>query len=108
MRSVSPDRVRLDRASPFWVAVHPTIDGFQLTLGLQDKASRDLPAADGRHQLFQLGDLADIRHFVDQASHMHGQSAVVFIIRFFAKQVEHLGVRHGYQEIEGIVRVRND
>ena len=39
---------------------------------------------------------------------MHGKSSVVFIIRFFTKQVEHLGVRHGYQKIKGIVRVRDD
>ena len=75
---------------------------------LQDEAGGDLPAADGRHELFQLGDLADIRHFVDQAPHMHGQPAAVLIVRFFAEQVEHLGIRHGYQEIEGIVRVRDD
>ena len=38
------------------------VDGFELALCLQDQAGGNLPASDGGHQLFQLGDLADVAH----------------------------------------------
>ena len=48
------------------------VDGFQLASRLQNKAGRDLTAADGRHQFFQIGDLPDVGTLVDQAPHMDG------------------------------------
>lgn len=81
------------------------VDGFQLASRLQNKASGDLTAADGRHQLFQIGNLPDIGALVDQAPHMDGQFAAVHIIRFVAQKVEKLGVDHADEKIEGAVRV---
>ena len=46
------------------------VDGFQLTSRLQNKAGGDLTATNGRHQLFQIGDLPDVGALVDQAPHM--------------------------------------
>ena len=47
------------------------VQSFQLALCLQNQAGGDFPAANGRHELFQLGDLADIGALVDQAAHVH-------------------------------------
>ena len=57
------------------LAVHVThdgvrivlVDGFQLTSRLQNKAGRDFTAANGRHQLFQIGNLPDVGALVDKA-----------------------------------------
>ena len=53
------------------------VDGFQLTSRLQNKAGRDLTAADGGYQLFQIGDLPDVGTLVDEAPHMNGHFAAV-------------------------------
>ena len=84
------------------------VDGFQLASRLQNKAGGDLTAADGRHQLFQIGNLPDVGALVDQAPHMDGQFAAVHIIRFVAQKVEKLGVDHADEEVEGAVRIRHD
>ena len=84
------------------------VDGFQLASRLQNKAGGDLTAADGGHQLFQIGDLPDVGALVDQAPHMDGQFAAVHIIRFVAQKVEKLGVDHADEEVEGGIRVRHD
>ena len=70
------------------------VDGFQLTSRLQNKAGGDLTAANGRHQLFQIGDLPDVGALVDQAPHMDGQFAAVHIVCLVAQQIEKLGVDH--------------
>lgn len=36
------------------------VNRLELALRLEDEAGRDFPAADGRHELFQLGNLADV------------------------------------------------
>ena len=84
------------------------VDGFQLASRLQNKAGRDLTAADGRHQLFQIGNLPDVGALVDKAPHMDGQFSAVHIIRFVAQKVEKLGVDHADEEVEGGIRVRHD
>ncbi len=84
------------------------VDGFQLASRLQNKAGRDFTAADGGHQLFQIGNLPDIGALVDQAPHMDGQFAAVHIICFIAKQIEKLGVDHADEEIKGGIRVRHN
>ena len=84
------------------------VDGFQLASRLQNKAGGDLTAADGGHQLFQIGNLPDVGTLVDQAPHMDGQLAAVHIICFIAQQIEKLGVDHRDQEVEGGIRVRHD
>ena len=84
------------------------VDGFQLASRLQNKADRDLTAADGRHQLFQIGNLPDVGALVDQAPYMDGQFAAVHIICFIAKQIEKLGVHHADEEVKGGIRVRHD
>ena len=60
------------------------VDGFQLAAGLQNQASRNLAAADGGYQLFQLWNLPDVGTFVNQAPHMDRQLAAVHIISFVA------------------------
>ncbi len=67
------------------------VDGFQLAAGLQDQTRRDLTAADGSHQLFQLRDLTNVGTLIDQAPHMDGQLAAVHIVCFIAQEVEKLG-----------------
>ena len=84
------------------------VDGFQLASCLQNKAGRDLTAANGGHQLFQIGDLPDVGALVDQAAYMDGQLAAVHIIRFVAQEVKKLGVNHRNQKVESAVRVRHD
>ena len=84
------------------------VDGFQLASRLQNKAGRDLTAANGRHQLFQIRNLPDVGALVDQAPHMDGQLAAVHIICFIAKQIEKLGVDHADEEVKGGIRVRHD
>ena len=84
------------------------VDGFQLASRLQDKASRDLTAADGGHQLFQIGNLPDVGTLVDQAPHMDGQLAAVHIVCLVAQQIEKLGVDHADEEVKGGIRVRHD
>ena len=39
---------------------------------------------------------------------MDGQPAAVHIIGFLTQQVEQLGVAHGDQEVEAVIRVRHD
>ena len=84
------------------------VDGLELALCLQDQAGGNLPASDGGHQLFQLGDLADVGALVNEAPHMDRQPPAVHIVRFFAEQVEQLGVAHGDQEVKAIVRVAHN
>ena len=84
------------------------VDGFQLASRLQNKAGGDLTAADGSHQLFQIGNLPDVGALVNQAPHMDGQLAAVHIICFVAQQIEKLGVDHADEEVEGGIRVRHD
>ena len=84
------------------------VDGFQLTSRLQNKAGGDLTAANGRHQLFQIGNLPDVGALVDQAPHMDGQLAAVHIVCFIAQEVEKLGVDHANEEVEGGIRVRHN
>ena len=84
------------------------VDGFQLASRLQNKAGRDLTAADSRHQLFKVWNLPDVGTLVDQAPHMDGQFAAVHIICLVAEQIEKLGVDHADEEVEGGIRVRHD
>ena len=84
------------------------VDGFQLASRLQNKAGGDLTAANGRHQLFQIGNLPDVGALVDKAPHMDGQFAAVHIIRFVAQKVEKLGVDHADEEVKGGIRVRHN
>ena len=56
----------------------------------------------------QIRDLADVCHLIDQAPDMDRETAAVDIVRFFAEQVEKLGVRHTDEEIEGAVRIAHD
>ena len=84
------------------------VDGFQLASCLQNKAGRDFTAADGRHQLFQIGDLPDVGAFINEAPYMDGQLTAVHIICFIAQQIEKLGVDHADEEVEGGIRVRHD
>ena len=103
-------------AAQKYLAVHVTyngicvvlVDGFQLASRLQNKAGRDLTAADGSHQLFQIGNLPDVGALVNKASYMDWQFAAVHIICFIAKQIEKLGVDHADEEIKGGIRVRHD
>ena len=84
------------------------VDGFQLASRLQNKAGRDLTAADGGYQFFQIGNLPDVGTLVDQAPHMDGQFAAVHIICLVAQQIEKLGVDHADEEVEGAVRIAHD
>ena len=70
------------------------VDGFQLAAGLQDQTRRDLTAADGSHQFFQLWNLTDVSTLINEAPHMDGQLTAVHIIGFVAEQIEKLGVDH--------------
>ena len=84
------------------------VDGFQLAAGLQDQTRRDLTAADGSYQLFQLRNLADVGTLVNQAPHMDGQLAAVLVICLIAEQIEKLRVDHGDQEVKSTVRIAHD
>ena len=84
------------------------VDGFQLATGLQYQTGRDLTAADGGYQLFQIGDLPDVGALVNQTAHMNRQFTAILVICLVAQQIEKLGVDHRNQKIEGAVRVRHN
>ena len=84
------------------------IDRLELGLRLEDNTGGNLTAADGGDQLFKVGDLPDVGKLVNQAADMHRQAASVHIVRPFAEQVEHLGIRHADEKVEAGVRVRHD
>ena len=84
------------------------VERLELALCLQNKAGGDLAAADGGHQLLQLGNLPDVGALVDEAAHMDGQPAAVHVVRLVAQEVEQLGVDHAGKEVEGVVCVGND
>ena len=84
------------------------VDGLELGLRLKNNAGGDLTGADGGDELFKIRDLPDIGKLIDQAAHMHRKPAAVLVIRLFAKEVEHLAVRHGNQEVEAAVGVGHD
>lgn len=84
------------------------IQGFELTLCLQNHAGGDLPAADGCNELVEVWDLPDVRKLIQQASHMNRKSAMVLVIGTFAQEVEKLGIDHANEKIERGVRVGHD
>ena len=56
---------------------------FMFLIGLLDVYKRpggDLTAADGGHQLFQIGNLPDVGALVDETPYMNGQLAAVYIL----------------------------
>ena len=61
------------------------VDGLELAAGLQDQTSRNFTAADGRHQLFNLRNLADVGALVDEAPDMDRQLAAILVICFVAE-----------------------
>ena len=64
------------------------IQRLELRLCLQNKAGGDLTAANRGHELFQIRYLADIGRFIDQAAHMHRQTAFVLVVCLFTQQVK--------------------
>ena len=84
------------------------VNGFELALCLENQNGGDFPAADGRHQLFKVGNLPDVGALVNQASHMHGQAPAVHVVRLIAQEVEKLGIAHGNQEIKAVVRITHN
>ena len=84
------------------------VNGFELGLCLQYQTGGDLTAADGCHQLFQPGYLADVGALINQAPHMDWQPPAVHIVGFFAEQIEQLGVAHRNQKVKGIVRIAHN
>ena len=84
------------------------VDSLELAAGLQDQTGRNLTAADGRHQLFELRNLPDVGALVDEATHMDRQLAAILVICLIAEQVEKLGVNHGNQKVEGAVCIAHD
>ena len=84
------------------------VDSFELGLCLQHQAGGNLTASDGGNQLFQPRDLSNIGGLVNEAPHMDRQPPAVHIVRFFAEQIEQLGVAHGDQEVKGVVRIAHN
>ena len=84
------------------------IDRLELTLRLQHQTGGDLTASDGGDQLFQPRNLPDIGASSMRQRTWTGQPAAVHIVRFFAEQVEQLGVAHGDQEVKAIVRITHN
>ena len=67
--------------------------------------------ADGRtdgNQTATSGDLTNVRTLINQAAHMHRQSAAVDIIRFLAQQVKQLCIDHRNQEIKSRVCIAHN
>ena len=80
----------------------------ELALRLQHQTRGYLSASDGCHQLFKARNLTNIGALVNQAAHMHGQASAVHIVRLVAQEVEKLGITHGNQEIEAVVRIAHN
>ena len=85
-----------------------SVQCLELALRLQNQTRGDFSAANRRHQLFEFRNLPDIGALVDQTTHMHGQSPAVQIVRLVAQEVEKLGITHGNQEIEAVVRIAHN
>ena len=64
------------------------VERLELALCLQDKAGGDLAAADGSHELFQVRYLPDVGALVDEAAHMDGEPAAVYVVGLFTQQVK--------------------
>ena len=64
------------------------VDCLELGLGLQHQTAGNLTGADGCHQLFQPGNLPNIRRFVNETADMNGKPAAVNIVRLFTQQIE--------------------
>lgn len=84
------------------------IQRFQLGLRLKHQAGGNLTASDGRHQLFQIGNLTDVGALVNEAAHMNRQTPAELVIRLFTEQIKELAVNHGNEEVKGAVRVAHD
>ena len=84
------------------------VNRFELRLRLKHNARRNFSASDGRNQALKVRDLPNVGELIQQAAHMDRQSAAIHIIRFFAKQVEHLRIRQTNQKIETGIRVGHD
>jgi hypothetical protein len=50
----------------------------------------------------------DIRRLVYEAPDVYGQATAVDVVGLFAELIEKLGAAHGHQEVERIIRVRDD
>ena len=85
-----------------------SVQCLELALRLQNQTRGDFSAADGRHQLFKVGNLPDVGALVNQTTHMYGQSPAVHVVRLIAQEVEKLGITHGNQEIEAVVRIAHN
>ena len=59
-------------------------------------------------QLFQTRNLPDIGGFINETAHMDWKPAAIHIVRFFAEQIEKLGITHGDQKVKAIVRITHD
>ena len=75
---------------------------------MQHQAGGNLTASDGRHQLFQIGNLTDVGALVNEAAHMNRQTPAELVIRLFTEQIKELAVNHGNEEVKGAVRVAHD
>ena len=84
------------------------VDGLELGQCLEHKAAGNLTGADSRHQLFQPGDLPDVRGLVDEAAHMDRQTPAVHIVGLFAEHIEKLRIAKGDQKIERVVRIAHN
>ncbi len=78
---------------------------FSWLCDLQNDRSGHFPAADGGNQLIKAGYLSDVRKLVKQKADMNRQFAVVFVVRFVAKQIEKLRLQNSDNKIKGVVGI---
>ena len=79
----------------------------QLRHILDDDADADFAASHRRQQLFKIIRQSDVGKLVQYEMHMHGKPAVMLSVRREIELLEHLGVEHADQVVEGTVVVRN-
>ena len=50
----------------------------------------------------------DVGRLINKATHVNRESATVRIVRFFTEQIKKLGVAHGNQKVECVIRIAHD
>ena len=84
------------------------INGRNLRQALQNYHAAYVSASDRRDQPVEIRNLSYVGELIKQTSNMERQFAAVFVVCFFAKQIEHLVHNHSDQKGIGTIRIAHN